>query len=122
MTNKYDIPGPNGSPIGRLSAVLALKQSISDEQLAALIMTHQLKEVIFEAARQSLNEPLKLKMLGAMFSALEFEQKGLWNFPRGGNFNVFWSFPGCTCPKMDNEERRGTDATIKASDCPVHGH
>lgn len=121
MSDKYLIPGTDGEPIGRLNATLAFRQSVTDEQLSALIMTHQLKEVIFAAARLSLNEPLKLKMLAAMFDALEFEQQTLWNFPRDANFHFFWNFPGCTCPKIDNNERWGTSHKIHALDCPVHG-
>lgn len=119
--DKFVIPGLNGGSLGRLNSALLRQQQVSDEQHAALIMSHQLKEVLFDAARKSLNEPLKLKMLAAVFDSLEFEQQELWNFPRDANFHFFWSFPGCTCPKMDNRERLGTGTAIRMNDCPIHG-
>jgi hypothetical protein len=118
---KYRVPGADGQTLCWLNQQLANRQHVSDEQLAALVMSHQLKAVIFEAARLSLNEPLKLKMLAAMFDALEFEQQELWNFPRDANFHFFWDFPGCTCPKLDNRERWGTGQALRSHSCPIHG-
>ena len=119
--DKFVIPGLNGDALGRLKSGLAERQGVTDEQLSALIMTYQLKEVLFDAARKSLDEPFKLKMLAAMFDALEFEQQGLWNFPRDASFHFFWAFPGCTCPKLDNRDRWGTGMGIRSHDCPIHG-
>ena len=121
MTDKYDIPGPNGESLGRLNAGLAVRQGVSDEALAALVTSHQLKHMLFEAAEKSLDQPLKLKLLAALFQALEFEQQALWNFPRDANFHFFWAFPGCTCPKIDNRERWGTGMAIRSDACPIHG-
>lgn len=121
-TDKYDVTGPDGELLTRLNRGLAARQNVTDEQLSALVLSHQLRHILFEAAKQCLDEPLKLKMLGAVFEALEFEQQELWNFPRSADHHMFWEFPGCTCPRMDNRERWGTGHSIIALNCPVHGH
>ena len=79
--------------------------------------------MLFEAASNDSvkNSKLKLKMLAAVFDALEFEQQELWNFPRDANFHHWFEFPGCTCPKMDNKEALGTNRRIIFEDCPIYG-
>lgn len=122
MTNdKYTVMGLDGvTPITVLNESLAKRQKITDAQLEALKLTHQLRWMLFEIAKDT-KEPLQLKMLAALFDSLESEQQELWNFPRDVNFHYFFEFPGCTCPKMDNRERLGTPYRIIAQDCPIHG-
>ena len=122
MTDKYDVLGPDGQVLTRLNARLAIKKGVNDEQLEALKMSHQLRWMLFEAAKKSLDEPLKLKMLAAMFDSLEDEQQTLWNFGADPNFHRFFDFPCCKCPKIDNAERLGTPYKIYAGNCPIHGH
>lgn len=45
----------------------------------------------------------------------------LWNFPKDDNHIKFWTFPGCACPKMDNEDAYPTGYYVKVQNCPVHG-
>lgn len=114
------VHGPNGEVLCFLNSTLLERQQVTDEQLSALKMSHQLRHVIFEGAK-STTEPLKLKMLAAMFEALEFEQQELWNFPRDKNFHRWFDFPGCLCPKLDNAGMIGIDRRIRAQNCPIHG-
>ena len=119
MINKYTITGPNGEAVCQLSEQLAIRQKISDEQLEALKLSHQLKYQIFGAAKTT-KEPLKLKMLAAVFDALETEQQKLWNFTPDVNHHRFFDFPGCKCPKMDNADALGTPYKVYAGDCLIH--
>lgn len=114
------VTGPDGEPIVQLNTYLARRQKVTAEQASALVMSHQLRYIIFEAAKTT-KEPLKLKLLAAMFEALEFEQQALWNFPRDKNFHRWFDFPGCTCPKLDNAGMIGVDRRIRLQTCPVHG-
>lgn len=53
---------------------------------------------------------------------LEFYLQGLWGFKRDKNFHKYWlEMKGCTCPKMDNDDRFGTNYRIYNSSCPWHG-
>lgn len=118
--NKYVVTGPDGKTICLLNSYLANKQKITDEQLEALKLSHQLKWIIFESAKQT-SDPTKLKMLANVCDALESEQQALWNFEVNKNFHRFFDFPGCTCPKLDNKERLGTEYAIFDTSCPIHG-
>jgi hypothetical protein len=120
---KYDVHGPDGEVLTSLNGSLARRQKVTDEQLEALKLSHQLRWMLFEAARDDSvkSQPLKLKLLAAMFEALEFEQQELWNFPRDAKFHRWFEFPGCICPKMDNAERVGSGSGIINCDCPIHG-
>lgn len=118
MDNK--VYGPNDEVLCTLNERLIERQRITAEQLSALKMSHQVRHMLFEAAKAT-TEPLKLKMLAALFEALEFEQQELWNFPRDRNFHRWFDFPGCTCPKMDNAQWLGFDRRIRVQSCPIHG-
>lgn len=53
---------------------------------------------------------------------IEFELQDLWEFGKDRNYHKYWyRLNGCTCPKMDNEDRFGTDLRSHAPDCPWHG-
>jgi hypothetical protein len=114
------VPGIDGQPLTFLNDALAKRQGVTEEQMSALILTHQLRWMLFESAKK-ITEPLKLKMLANVFTALEFEQQKLWNFPPDANFHRFFDFPGCTCPKYDNMDALGTSYKVHTQNCPIHG-
>ena len=117
---KYTVMGIDGKPLTRLNEGLAKRQKITDEQLEALKLSHQLRWMLFETAKAT-KEPTQLKMLAAVYDALEFEQQALWNFPRDPNFHRFFDFPGCICPRIDNIDALGTPYRITVQTCPIHG-
>jgi hypothetical protein len=117
MTSKFIIPGINIS----LNEHLAKRQGVTDDELVALKVSHQLKFMIFSAAQQYKKDPKVLQMLYAVETALEFEQQKLWHFEPNKRFHRFFEFPGCTCPKLDNIDRIGVGPFIFYTSCPVHG-
>lgn len=121
MNRDYSVTDSDGKIVTHLNENLAIRQNVTDEQLEALKLSHLLRRFLFDNAEKSLNEPLKLKMLAAVFDTLESEQQKLWNFGVNTDFHMFFTFPGCKCPKMDNRERLGTPYAIINSDCPIHG-
>jgi hypothetical protein len=120
-TDKYIVTGPDGKIITSLNPQLAAHQNVSDEQLEALKLSHQLRWMIFEAAKKVIEEPLKLKMLANIFDLLETEQQKLWNFKLNQNIHRFFDFPGCKCPKIDNADRLGTPYRVYSEECTIHG-
>jgi len=124
--SKYTVTGPNDEPITTLNANLAMRQKITDEQLEALKLSHQLRWMLFESAKKIIEEDLpakglKLRMLANVFDTLESEQQKLWNFDVNSNFHMFWTFPGCSCPVMDNQDRIGTPYKVTVQSCIIHG-
>jgi len=110
---------PN-KPTMYLNPRLVEKQKLNEEEINALLLSHELRKVIFEMSRNSKSK-IEQKFLANMFEALEYEQQLLWKFPLDASFHRFFDFPGCTCPKMDNEERSGCPDKIYSGDCPAHG-
>ena len=120
MSDKYQVLGISGEVLTNLNQSLAERQKITDKQLDALKLSHQLRWMLFEVAKKE-TAPLKLRLLAQVYDALEFEQQKLWNFPPDPNFHMFFDFPGCKCPHMDNMDRLGTSYKIHAQHCPIHG-
>lgn len=117
--DKYDVLH-NGKWICHLNERLVAKQGISDENLAALRLTHQVRHIIFERAKKT-KDGRKLKELAGLFEELEFLQQSLWGFPQDEKFHRWFDMPGCTCPKLDNADNIGTGLRITVEDCPIHG-
>jgi hypothetical protein len=121
MFDKFEVLGPDGTPITRLNSRLAEQQLVNDEELAALVYSHQLRHILFESAKMLKNDPLKLKIVARVFEALEFEQQKLWHFKENADYHRWFDLPGCLCPKMDNMDSLGTPYRVHAQNCPVHG-
>lgn len=119
-TDRCIVRGPNDEVLCVLNPLLLIRQNINDEALEALKLSHQLKHLLFEAAKKTTNKS-SLRLLAAHFDELEYHQQELWGFPQDENYHRFFDFPGCTCPKMDNEDRLGTAFKIYQDDCPIHG-
>ena len=107
----------------KLNQSLINQQKLTDEDVEALVISHELKEVIFDMASNAseIGNKKALKMLANMFELLEFEQQTLWKFDRNSNFHYWFDIPGCSCPKMDNRDRIGTEYRIMIDTCPIHG-
>jgi hypothetical protein len=121
MDRDYSVIDSDGEIVTHLNKNLAIKQKVTDEQLEALKLSHLLRSFLFDTAEKSLSEPLKLQMLANVFDSLETEQQKLWNFEQNPDMHMFFNFPGCLCPKMDNRERLGTPYKIINHNCPIHG-
>lgn len=121
MDDKFRVVDLDGEFVTRLSQRLAEKQGVTDDELQALRASHQLRLYLFQIADNNREHPLTLQMLARMFSHLESEQQELWHFGADLNFQRFFDLPGCTCPRMDNEERLGTPYKIYDTACPIHG-
>jgi hypothetical protein len=45
----------------------------------------------------------------------------LWKFEENDNFIKFWTFPACSCPRMDNDDNYPTGHYYKVQNCMIHG-
>lgn len=119
--DKFDVVDLNGKVITHLNSRLAARQKVTDDQLQALRASHVVRRTIFDLAEANIQHPTTLRMLARIFDHLENEQQELWNFGVDANFHRFFDMPGCTCPRMDNEDRLGTPFKVYSADCPIHG-
>ena len=54
--------------------------------------------------------------------ALEYVLQFLWGFDTTKKMHCYdYRIKGCTCPKLDNDDRVGTDQRVIRYGCPVHG-
>jgi len=68
------------------------------------------------------NDKNFLRQCAKEVEELEFQLQESWKFEKDKNYHRYWwTLPKCTCPKMDNEDRFGTDYHVYSSDCPIHG-
>ena len=72
-------------------------------------------------ASENTDDPVLQRALYMAYMSNEMVLQELWGFGADPNYIRFWEFPGCTCPKMDNEDRYGTDYEVYSDNCPIHG-
>lgn len=106
-----------------LNAELVIKQGIDDKRLEKIKHSHRIKHILFELARLYVVEEdyVSLKLLAKIWTDLEFSQQLLWGFAEDARYHHWFDLPGCTCPKMDNLDRLGTNYQVITRDCPIHG-
>lgn len=52
---------------------------------------------------------------------LEFWLQEAWGFEEDRNMHSYWHrIKGCTCPNLDNLDRRGTTYRVISGSCPWH--
>lgn len=109
----------NGTVVGYLNASLVEKQRLSDFDIKSVIALHVLLFAEY-AAMEDTDDPRELRRISGVISMIEYEQQRFWGFTQDRRFHNWYRVPKCTCPKVDNMERRGTDYQIINEDCPVH--
>ena len=120
--DKFDVIALDGKTVlTHLNSRLAERQKVTANQLQALRASHVVRRTVFDLAKANIDHPTTLQMLARVFDNLENEQQALWNFPVDPNHHRFFDMPGCTCPRMDNEERLGTPYKTYDTTCPIHG-
>lgn len=105
---------------GTISPLVAAQQNLTQER------ADQLKLVYFEVYKtfekmKKTDDPKKLKKLAANIEKYEFLKQKIWGFPLDRNKHRWFDVPKCTCSKMDNKERLGTNFRVIDGGCPVHG-
>lgn len=103
-----------------LNESLAERQGVTDQEMINLVQLHQEKLTIFDQM-QATTDRNELRRLAGLVETIEFEMQKNWHFPLNKTFHEWYKVPKCTCPKMDNEDRRGTTYQIIDAKCPIHG-
>ena len=110
----------NGKIAYYLNEGLAERQGVTDQEMINLIELHQQKLTIFEQMWAT-TDYTELRNLAELVEGIEFEMQKNWHFPQDATFHEWYNVPNCTCPKMDNEDRRGTSYRVVDAKCPIHG-
>ena len=107
-----------------INMALAVRLGFGEKRVAKIVLTQALAEACIDEMRRlspTIESRSTFLALAKSWTSTQFILQALWKFPEDARFHRFWELPHCACPKVDNEERWGTDWTIRASQCPLHG-
>lgn len=110
----------NGDYITSLNSRMVRERKLSAEDIEMLKDTHVMRALIFSAMERTDNTTT-LKNFAKMFEKLEFLQQELWGFKKDSNWHWWFEVPKCTCPRLDNADRIGSEENVMDSTCPIHG-
>ena len=99
---------------------LAKRLNVSEENITKINESHIYRHEIELQIRDAVLENKDVKELLASWRLNEYNLQRLWGFPENSNFFREWEIPGCTCPKMDNEDRYPHGPYYFNGHCPIH--
>lgn len=102
-----------------------LNKRLIDQQnawgnLSKIIELHEFKIAIFYLIHET-NDIILMKSLVKDLTEIEFELQALWGFEKNANYHMFWQYPKCHCPKLDNNDNYPHGYYIINKECPLHG-
>ena len=107
-----------------MNEVLAKAQELTPETIQQIKQCHIDRDSLLNVARNALETDTDNKRLRTLFKLWEHGERRLqklWNFDEDDNYIKFWTFPGCTCPNMDNEDNYPYGRYIQNMSCRIHG-
>ena len=100
---------------------LADKQGLDTTTREIIDKLHLLRDYIeIEAGFNNRTDQDQKDLYNVWFENEKLLQK-LWKFPDNEDYIKFWTFSGCSCPKMDNDDNYPYGRYIKVQDCILHG-
>ena len=102
------------------------KQKVTNDQRNNLISLYARLRKEFDIAQELLDkdelDASNANIIKEEIQSIEYQMQDNWNFNRDKFKHKYWyRVPGCTCPKLDNEDRWGTIYQVTSKDCPFHG-
>lgn len=119
----------------RLSQRLITQKGLSASEVNTLKLLHFTRMVLEECIEETvrllsevskgngkITYTLEIRLRDALAAWRENQYllQDTWKFERNPNYFREWTLPGCTCPKMDNEDRYPYGRVISDS-CLIHG-
>jgi len=120
IDEKYIVRDEDGEVVSVVSDILIEQRNISDKSLERIKKLHLKRYQVKEQMTQTYDHS-RLKMFANMIKDIEFELQDLWDFERDYSMHDWFDVPKCTCPKLDNRDRKGTEFQIISLNCPIHG-
>jgi hypothetical protein len=120
IDEKYIVRDENGDVVSVVSDRLIEQRNISDKSLECIKKLHLKRFQVKEQMSQT-RDRSELRAFADMIKEVEYELQDLWGFERDYSMHDWFDVPKCTCPKIDNRDRKGTGYQIISLDCPVHG-
>lgn len=112
------ITANNGKTIS-LNRALVEKMGLDQNQVNKILVLHQEKHDVFDAMKET-DDKKTLRNLAKLVTQIEFDLQEAWGFQKDSSFHEWYMVPKCTCPKLDNQDRKGTPYNVYSSTCPIH--
>lgn len=107
-------------PISKINEELFKKQKLNKIDLCKLKHHYVILHSLFEKAENT-DSVEELKAIAEQVENTEYALQKIWKFKLDKNFHRYWfRIPKCQCPKVDNEERVGTEYRIISESCKIH--
>lgn len=102
---------------------LIRKQGIGSDRVEKILRLHIDRLELVDRMREL--DPTKdlqeLLDLESKHRENQYALQEAWGFSRDSSMHDWFEVPHCSCPKMDNRERKGTQYQIRSLDCIYHG-
>src|SRR5574343_366053 len=106
----------DGKRMYALNSALVLRQGLDVSELRALKSLHAEKLKYYKLMEET-DDPAKLREYAKEVEFIEFEMQKNWHFEQDSKFHDWYRVPKCTCPKLDNEDRKGTRYSVIDPQC-----
>ncbi len=110
----------HGEVLTYLNSDLISSRGISEGDVEKLKRSHLCLDAIKQKMKAS-SDTTRIRQLARRIQTIEYIQQKLWKFPQDHTFHNWYNVPHCTCPKMDNADRKGSKFQIRTASCIVHG-
>jgi len=110
-----------------LNIRLLQENQVPNENILQMPKYYKKLKNLFNEAHKLYNEysgqiPKDETEIGKQVDEVESKLQELWNFEKNEAYYRYWiELPGCTCPKMDNEDMYVVHRIINCS-CPYHNY
>lgn len=99
------------------------KQGLDSNRVEKILQLHIDRMELVDGMREL--DPTKdlqaLLDLELKHREIQYALQAAWGFSRDRSMHDWFEVPHCSCPKMDNRERKGTPYQIRSLDCIYHG-
>lgn len=103
-----------------VNPTLVLNKHLKPEDVERIKKLHEVRLLIFDFM-ETTTDKILLKLCAKVIENLEFALQKAWNFPKDKKCHSWWyQVPHCNCPRLDNQDRFGTDQRVINETCPVH--
>lgn len=104
-----------------INPYFAVRRGATIEDLEKIKAIHCRRLQLFEEIEAETDQK-KLKELAKKITQIDFELQDGWHFERNQSEHTWWfNLPKCSCPKMDNYDRLGTNSNVIDKTCLLHG-
>jgi len=133
-TSLLEVKSSRGKVKWIIDEKLAKKQGLDDKRLRLIGDAYREKDRIERAMKSAVKTSARIKARGGspgyydrklqplfrLWKRQEFILQALWRFELDEKFHKDYLLPGCTCPKMDNDDAYPVQRWVSA-DCIFHG-